>query len=99
MYVLCIAGDGHGPMMISLKQDNIEWYETFLYGLPSNMKWNKAILIYMYINAQIHKIIGSWHNRITYIHLYAIFFPIYALLEIIYRGIFVYEFISIHMCV
>ena len=63
------------------------------------MKRNKAILIYMYINAQIYKIIGSWHTRITYIHLYAIFFLIYALLEIIYRDIFVYQFISIHMCV
>ena len=85
--------------MISLKQDNSEWYETFLYGLPSNMKRNKAILIYTYINAQIYKIIASWHTRITCIHLYAIFFLIYALLEIIYRYIFVYQFISIHMCV
>ena len=85
--------------MISLKQDNSEWYETFLYGLPSNMKWNKAILIYMYINAQIYKIIGSWHTRITYIHLYAIFFLIYALLEIIYRDIFVYISLYLSTCV
>ena len=85
--------------MISLKQDNSEWYETFLYGLPSNMKRIKAILIYTYINAQIYKIIASWRTRITCIHLYAIFFLIYALLEIIYRYIFVYQFISIHMCV
>ena len=54
----------------------------------------------MYINAHIYKSIGSWHTRITFIHLYAIFFfRIYALLEIIYRDIFVYEFLSIHMCV
>ena len=27
--------------MISLKQYNSKWYETFLYVLPSNMKWNE----------------------------------------------------------
>ena len=43
---------------------------TFLYGLPSNMKWNKTILICKYINAQICTIIRSWHTWITHIHLY-----------------------------
>ena len=53
----------------------------------------------MYINAQIYKIIGSWHTRNTYIHLYALLFRIYALLEIILRYFFIYMSVYLSTCV
>ena len=39
MYVICKAGDSHDPKMISLKQDNSEWYETFYTNY--HLKWNE----------------------------------------------------------
>ena len=44
MLVICKASDSHDTKMLSLKQDNSEWHEIFLYWLPFDMKWIKVII-------------------------------------------------------